>query len=327
MLTLQYKQSYFGEENYKIESLSQKEKRLASHVETGININNFSKFSFTYNSFTMDVTVWFKFQIGTESLQTIEQFSFKSGEILSRSKPVVKIVDNNVVVIYQVQVKFTTPLNHKHFPVSDHKLTIVLQNKSVSPSELYYSSDFYNFETEPNINSGNWIPTTKYAQSGYVKTEFKQQEGSITADFPSVVYTLDFKNEDLRHFIILYLPLFLIFLLIFTSLLTKIEELSIRFPVVAGVIPILALHSLVIESSSPIGSHITKVDQVYFTLISLALVILLFQSYVALSMRRIIDVESPETKRKKQKVKLYNDIVILLVLTTLIAVLTYSTFS
>lgn len=326
MLVLQYKQSYFAEENYKMEQVSETEKRLASRVEAGLNINNFPHFSFYKNEFTMDAGVWFKFPIGTESLQTIEKFSFKNGEILSKADPVIQLDDNNVIISYQVLVKFITPLNYKNFPVSDHKLTVILQNKSVSPNELYFYSDVYNFELADRLLTGNWVPAKRYVDNGYVQTSLKKDKGSIQADFPGVAFTIDFRNEDLRHFIILYLPLFLIFLLIFASLLMKIDDTSLRFPIVASVIPILALHSLVVENISPPGSHMTKVDQIYFTLILLALLILIFQAYLGMKFRYLRKEIKSVYDKAKGKLKVANDILIIFVLSALIAAMSYATF-
>jgi len=325
MLILQYKQSYFAEKNYVVSKITEQERRLASDVEVGLSINNFPKFSFHTNSFIMDAAIWFKFPIGSESLDTIKKFGFKNGEIISKSKPVVQMKDNNVIVSYQVLVKFITSLNYKHFPVSDHKLTIIMQNKSVSPTELYFSSDVYNFDLSNNLLTGNWKPAKQYVDNGYIESSFKKDtNGGIQTDFPCVAFTIDFKNEDLRHFILLYLPLFLIFFLVFTSLLTKVENLAVRFPIVAGVVPILALHSLVIESVSPAGSDITKIDQTYLTLILLSLLILLFQSYVGLTVK---GVKEQLLAQKKKLLKQLNDIVIILVLVALIASVTYTTFT
>jgi hypothetical protein len=318
MLVIQYKQNYFAEKNYPISHVSEKEKKLASNVEVGLFINNFPKFSFYKNKFRMDGVVWFKFPIGAESIHTIKKFSFKNGKIISKSDPIVQKSGNNVIINYQVLVDFITPLNYKHFPASDHKLTIILQNKTTSPSELYFVGNTSNFKLSDNLLTGNWKPLKKYVDSGYIKS---------IADFPSTVFTIDFYNRDLRHFILLYLPLFLIFFLIFASLLTSVTNIEVRFPVVAGVIPILALHSLVIESVSPPGSNITKVDQIYLTLIVLSLVILLFQSYIGLATKKFVGAAPELSKEKEVELKKLNDIVMVLTLIALVVAMTYTTFT
>jgi hypothetical protein len=327
MLVLQYKQSYFAEENYEVAKVEKKAQRLATKVETGLYINNFPTFSFYKNNFTMDAIIWFQFPVGTESLSTIEKFNFKNGTIISKSAPIIKMAGNNVTIIFHIVAELITILNYKHFPVSDHKLTIILQNKSISASELYFSSDEKNLELSNNLLTGNWIPSNNHVDTGFVKTEFKKGEEVIETGIPSVVFTVDFKNENLRNFIILYLPLFLIFFLIFASLLTRIDNIGIRLPIVASVVPILALHSLVIESMSPTGSNITKVDQIYLTLIGLSLIILLVQAYIGLFVKNIGDLTKEKQKQRLIHLKKANDFVILLVLTTLIISLTYSTFS
>lgn len=327
ILIIQYKQSYFSEKNIETNNITITEKRLASNVEVGLHVNNFPKFSFYQNEFTMDAVLWFRFPVGAESMDTIEKFSFKNGKISAKSEPVVQMTGNNVVISYQILVKFNTPLDYKNFPVSDHKLAIILQNKNVSPTELCFISDTFNFELSEDLAMGNWFPKKTYVSSGYLQTKYKRQKGAIQTDFPTVVFTIDFENRDIRHFILLYLPLFLIFFLIFTSLLTIIDRLELRLPIVAGVVPILALHSLVIENVSPKGSSITKVDQIYLTLVLLALIILLFQAYVGLSLKGAARKSVEFLKKKKVQLKILNDIVIVITLTALIVSLTYSTFT
>jgi len=120
ILFIQYKQSYFSEKNIEPTPITQLEERLTSKIETGLYINNFPRFSFYKNAFIMDGIVWFRFPIGNESLQTINNFSFKNGEILSRSQPIVQLNENIVTIRYHVVVKFSTNLDYRNFPISDH---------------------------------------------------------------------------------------------------------------------------------------------------------------------------------------------------------------
>lgn len=327
LLFIQYKQSYFSEDLIQLKKISSKEKRLASNVEVGLHIYNFPRFNFYKNAFIMDGTVFFKFPIGSESLDTIEKFNFQNGEILSKSDPLVQIIHGDVMIRYHIVVKLSTNLNYKNFPVSDHKLTVILQNTTVSPYELYFTSDTDSFGLSKDLLSGNWKPETIYVDYGYLKSATYREYTAFQAIFPSVAFTIDFKNTDLRHFIILYLPLFLLFLIIFTSLLTGVESIHIRFPIVASVIPILALHSLVIESVSPPGSHMTKIDQTYLTIITLSLIILLFQSYVGLTIKGLTDSGDRFVEKRKERLKKINDFVIIFVLAVLIISVSYSTFT
>jgi len=197
----------------------------------------------------------------------------------------------------------------------------------VSPQEMYLTSSLPNFDFSEELLTGEWQPTVKYVAYGYIQPKSYKDNENIQTVFPSVVFTLDFKNEDVRNFIILYLPLFLLFLLIFTSLLTKVTDIGTRFPVVAGVIPILALHSLVIESISPTTSNMTKIDLLYLSLVMLALLILLFQAYVGLRVKALPTISQEEIEKRTTRLKLANDVIILSVLAILISVITYTSFS
>jgi hypothetical protein len=327
MLFIQYQQHYFAEENVKLKKIGEQAQRLSSIVETGLYINNFPRFSFTKNAFIMDSIVWFKFALGTESLHTIDRFSFQNGKILSKSEPMVQVDEKNILIRYHVVVKFSTPLNHQYFPVSDHKLNIVLQNTTVSPQELYFVSDKTHLGMSDDLLSGNWKPSETYVDYGHLDQSEKKDVAAFQAEFPCAAFTIDFRNEDFRHFIILYLPLFMLFLIIFISLLVAIENIGTRFSVVAGVVPILALHSLVIESVSPAGSRMTKIDHIYLTIIALSLFILMFQAYLGLAIRSLKDKKSSIVEAKTSQLRIINDLVIAIVLSLLILSITYSTFS
>lgn len=326
IIFLQYKQNYFSEKNIPLLKISEAEKRLSSQVDVGLQINNFTKFDFYKNKFIMDAVVWFSFPIGGESIRTIERFSFRNGEIISKSEPIVRMIDRTVLVRYHITAKLTTALDYRHFPASDHKLAIILQNQTVSPQELSFNSEESSLNLSHDLKSRNWAAKKTYVDTGYLETSPGKGGIAFKAYFPTAIFTIDFYNKDLRHFVILYLPLFLLFLLIFSSLLLRIDLVSSRLPIVVGVTPILALHSLVIENISPPGSHITKVDKIYFSLIGLALIMLMFQAYIGFVNGSFPQKSEDFIEQKNKQLKRANDFVIVFVLAALIIALTYTTF-
>ena len=82
LLVISYKRDYYSESPTHILQVTSKEARLATKVNIGLHITNFPEFSFYQNKFKMNAIIWFKFPLGTESLNTIEQFSFQNGIIL-----------------------------------------------------------------------------------------------------------------------------------------------------------------------------------------------------------------------------------------------------
>jgi len=327
LLFLQYRWDYFSEKNVEINNITTTTEEISQKIEAGLRINSFPKFNFYKNEFIMNAIVWFKFPEGTESLDTISRFNFKNGKISSKSHPVIQKAEDNIIVSYQVRAKFSTPLSYEYFPVSNHKLTIILENKTISPSEAYFDSKDHDLDVLKSINTGNWKLTERYVQSGYTQTQLHQEKGTIDASFPAVVFTIDFKNRNLRHFITLYLPLFLLFFVIFISMLIRLSAISSRISVVVSAMPILALHSLVIESASPPGSHLTKLDQTYLVLILLSLFILFFQSYLGLKLRKFKEKAEEVFSKKLEQLKEMNAIAILMILSILIISLTYTTFT
>jgi len=207
----QYQHNFYSENPQRVLQLDKSARQLASDVNVGLHINNFPLFSFNKNDFVMDAIVWFRFAIGTESLKAIDQFEFQNGKILQKSKPIVKLFGDEVVVSYQVKVQFKTDLDYRYFPVGDHRLTITLHNRSVSPNELTFSATDDNFELSDDIFVSTWLPVKKSVQAGYIKSMLNKGQEDMHINYPVVSFDINFQNHSVRDLITLYFPLFVIF--------------------------------------------------------------------------------------------------------------------
>ena len=151
LLVVEYNQEFYAEKIYPALKVKEDVKQLASNVSVGLRINNFPTFSFEQNQFMMDAFVWFRFPVGSESIDTIEKFDFQYGQITYKSLPMVKLLETDVVVTYQVKVDFKAYLKYKDFPLGDHRLNIILDNRSVTPNELCFNCELSNFVLSEDI--------------------------------------------------------------------------------------------------------------------------------------------------------------------------------
>ena len=326
MLTWQYKQSYYAEKAFSVKEISNIEKRLASEVTVGLHINNFPEFSFYKNNFVMDAFVWFQFPVGTESLNTIENFEFQNGKMKYKSKPIVQLNDKTVIISYHVVVKFITYLDYSYFPLSDHKLNIILENRSATSSELFFKSDQNCLSLNNNLLVTNWTAKKTSVKSGALQPQAYGNLALLTINYPCTVFTIDFENKSLSTFILLFFPLLLIFLVGFFSLFFPLTEPN-RLSLIGATIPILVLYKLVINDLAPLTGSITKVDEVYFLLIFLSLLILTFQSYVILSVKKLKLIQSPEEQKiKTNLLHIKNNFTIVIIQIFLLIFFLYSTF-
>lgn len=310
LATIQYKKVSYAEKEYQITKLSKQEKRLSSCVDVGLFINNFPEFSFYKNKFIVDALVWFSFPIGTESLHTIENFTFQNGKIKYKSKPIIQLDNKTVTISYHVVIQFITHLNYTDFPLSDHKLNIVLENRSVTPNELYFSSTNESLTLGKNLLVSNWDAKGTYVKSGFMQSQLHRKDKENAIAYPCTVFTVDFENKTLGRFILLYFPLFLIFFIGFFSLLVSINDKN-RLVIIASSAPMLVLNKLVINDLSPTTGSFTKIDKIYFLLICLSLSILIFQIYVIIANKHITELEESEQVEPLSKLINWNSIIAL----------------
>lgn len=297
--------------------------QLASHVTVGLHINNFPEFSFRENKFTLDTLVWFAFPVGTESLHTIKEFSFQNGKILHKSLPTIKIVENVAMISFQAIVDFKAYLDYTFFPMADHRLNIVLENRSVTPNELCFLSSVHNFALAEEILTSTWMPRRKIVKAGYVKSMLSDHDTSLETSYPCVSFTLEFANTSIRDLVSLYFPLFILFLFGLFSLLIDVRKDALRTTVLVTSMPSLALFRLVIDQIAPSSSNITRIDLLYYALVSLALCMVLFQVYSLLVFRLIGKELKNSNDPRVIRLEVMNSALFLFVIAALISMISY----
>jgi hypothetical protein len=314
-----------------VHRVSAQEKNRATAVTVGLHVNGFPSFSFIKNEFMIDGILWFKFQQGTVSLRTIEGFSLQNsllqenGTLIYKSPPIVKIIGKEVLVSYHMQTTFKTDLNFKNFPLENHRLNIIVQNKNATPYELYFESD----ENKLTIAEDNlvldWEPGATNVQTGYMQADLETNNSAATIRYPVAVFSIDFEGIGLKDLISLYFPMFLLFFLAFFCLLIEISDIS-RLAYIAAAIPILVLFRLVIDGVSPAIGYSTHVDFVFYWLVFLSLFLLFFQTYVVLVLQKVKLLPEHMQGLGKAKLARLNDTVFLGILIVLSCAMIFSLF-
>jgi hypothetical protein len=318
----EYQTATISEEIQKPTPVSGAIKQFSSNVETGIYINNFPTLSFYKNNFSADSTVWFKFPIGTESLETIEQFSFKNGRILHKSKPIITQDNGNVIARYQVTFDLKTHLKYEKFPFSGHRMHIIMENRTVSPRELTFNSEDENLRFSDKILTENWKPKNTHVNSGYISSTIDDDNPAMNVSYPAVIYSIDFFNNSLRTIIALFLPMFLIFFVGLVSFIRTIDDPD-RLRLSASITPSLVLFRLVMESLSPSQVSFTEADAVYFLLVGISLFILLFNTYIFMRIRKFKQLTENEVERRKKRLSLMSNLTLIALVAFLISALAY----
>ncbi|MFH1644141.1 MAG: hypothetical protein ABIA74_03110 [bacterium] len=322
--------TFYAEEIFTLNKVEKATKKLANNVTVGLYINNFPSFDFDKNQFIMDAFLSFRFEVGTESIDTISKFSFRNTNlqnlgVLYQSEPMIKLIGDDVMISYHIQVEFKAPLEQKYFPIGDHRLNIILENRSTSPNELIFNSSLDDFVLSKDLFVSIWQPKQKMVQSGYLISKLNEKDPSLNIKYPAVVFTIDFENISNRNLYTLYFPMFVIFLIGLLSLTIEIAEIS-RLALVAASLPILVLFRTAIDAISPEVGKITKVDFVYFLLVFLSLLILLFQAFITLNLKKIKKLDEETQKRKITRMENLNNLFFIIIILLLVAAITYDTF-
>lgn len=316
----QYKKTIIAEKIPLFLQVDEKIKQISNPVTVGLHINSFREFNFHKNSFFMDAIIWFRFAKATESLETLEKFTFKNskmlenGDLIYKSDPIIKILDKDVLVCYNVQVDFMADLNFKNFPLEDHKLNIVLQNQSVTEREMFFVAAPENVTFANNIMVKHWKHTKVTTSVGYTQSIINSDQKILSTTYPCVAFAIDFEGQGAQLPISLYFPLFILFFIVLISLVLRIND-SNRLNLVAAGVPALILFRLVIDGISPAIGYVTNIDKTYYTISFLSLFILFFQTYVVLISQYNIDEKPAEiTAKLNKKLEIVNTCVFVLVL-------------
>jgi hypothetical protein len=212
------------------------------------------------NDFTMSAIVWFEFDPKKVSLDTISNFSFENGDIKEMSAPSMRLVGDQMFVQYYIRVTFATPLDYRLFPIDDHKVSLLLINKSVSPDELVYKVRKSQFIFGPQIMAPGWSCVGRDVAYGYVQKHIDVLRENI---HPSVVYAFDFKQEGVGLLLVVFLPLLFMFFVAMLSLSLQDyrDNTSITMPL--GNVAALITFRFVLQSLLPRVGYLTFADYIY----------------------------------------------------------------
>lgn len=301
---------------------------VATKVDMGLHITSFPKFDFDTNSFLMNGIVWFRFPVGTESLNTIEQFLFHNSvdtQFSYKSKPTIKCINNEVLICFHIEKEFKAELDHRLFPIGDHRLFFIIKNTSITPYEILFNCPPENFTLSNDLLVSSWRPFRLTTKSGYINAPLVKNNNQAVISYPCVMFGIDFQNIGIGDLMSLYLPMFVLFFIILFALAIDVLDIT-RLNLIAASVPILVLFRLVITNGAPQVGYATHIDYVYYLLVVLSLLILLFQTYITLSTRHIKNLSEAEQKTMVSHLELINSIVIISSLASLVIPITYGTY-
>jgi hypothetical protein len=230
-------------------------------VKIGLYINQFREFNIVSNKFDFNGIIWFEFDPDVISLEILEKFVFKKGEIKQKSDPDTQLIDGKLLVRYNIRVAFSSPLNYAAFPLDNHTLNLTVINHFVSPSEILFSSSNREFIIKAKTESDGWTRVNQSVATGFEKSEIDPYDDRKTSYNPIAIFSIDYARYGIRYVLSIMMPLLLIFYLtLFSFSWGASGGLSLA---IGGVTATLG-YRFVIENLSPKTGYFMLSDHIFF---------------------------------------------------------------
>ena len=233
-------------------------------VHVGLYINSWQNFDVVKNEFVFDGVIWFQFDPARMDLDTISQFSFEKGEIVSKSDPETKLIDSKLHVEYKIRVNFTSTLNQRAFPLDDHQLFIVLVNTTIEPRTAVFRSFKSGFRIDNAIQTPGWVNVNRSVEAGYEEKFIIEGDAERVIRYPKIVFILDFYRSGISLIMLILLPIFLIFFISLFSLGYDPKENSrLIFGLASSSLTSLVAYRFVITALSPKVGYFLISDKLF----------------------------------------------------------------
>lgn len=232
-------------------------------VNVGIHILNYPTFDITKNNFIIDCIIWFEFDPALLSLKTIDKFSFEKGQILQKSEAETKLIDKKIFARYNLRVQFSSNVNHLYFPLDDHSIYLTLENKYVTPADVFLSSDLSKF-TVADVFLAGWTIVDRLVRYGYAEAALDLNDDRKVVNYPKIIYTIKFKRSGVRLIAIIFIPLLLFFFMSIASLYFEPQTHRRTITALAsGSFTGIISYRFVIENLSPKVGYYMLSDHIY----------------------------------------------------------------
>jgi len=276
---------------------------LSTQVSTGLYIKNFSVFDFITNNFVVDAVVWFEYNKNEIMQKTIDKFSFDNGKILHKSPPHVSIHGDKILVTYNVIFEAKTDLDFHRFPLEDHRLSLVLTNNTIAPSEMFfdYHPGTISLKVSDKLFTSNWLVHSLATVSGYTAIHLDEHNKHQVLRSPKAVFTINFEKAGVNKILIIFVPLFAAIFLALLTFLLSFNSTSAKTTLSVTAVTALLGYRFVIQQLSPPVGYFTTTDKIFIFFIGLSFFIMLFQLLLLRQYLFIIDrekikkTEQPET--------------------------------
>ncbi|MFA6066502.1 MAG: hypothetical protein WC707_04975 [Candidatus Babeliaceae bacterium] len=236
-----------------------------SVVRTGIFISDFLTFDPVKNDFIFKGIVWFELDPAIISIDMLKKFTFERAEILERSEPYTRIINDKLFVRYDVKVRFKTQLQYSYFPFDDHRIFLQLVHGVVSPDEMIFESSSADFIVHFSTAALGWTAIDRHVVTGFIESDVDPYDPKKNVYHPSVLFSIDYQRNGIRYALTILLPLLLIFFVsLFIFSIDAFKYSTVAVSLAAGSVTALLAYRFVIENFSPAVGYFMLSDYIFF---------------------------------------------------------------
>lgn len=253
-----------------------------SPIITGLVIEQYEVFDIINNNFVIAGTLWFIVDPSVTTTEMLSKFNFEQGTLLYVAPPQTNLIDDKLLVQYRIRLQFFGSLVYTYFPLDEHRISLTLTNKILSPQEAIFISESRYFLVNASVDGFGWAIEDKYVTYGYTtyyldKAKNKDQDRN---DDPYVEFIVDFKRTSYRYVISIIFPMLTFFYL---SLFGFSMAGSSRFYLPTASLTALVSFRFIIDKLSPSVGYFMLSDYLFFTFLAAIFMTFIFLLFDELS--------------------------------------------
>lgn len=246
-------------------------------ITAGLTISDFLIFDPVKNDFTFIGVLWFEYDPTMITLDLLGKFMFQRAEILEKSEPDTRIVNDKFIVRYTVKIHFKSQLLYQSFPLDNHRVSLQLFNPYIATSDAIFESVASNFSIKAATTALGWTLINKEVSTGFISAEGKMGQGQTKLYYPVILFSLEYLRSGIRYAFTILLPLLAIFFIsLFSFSLDPTRYATLAITLTAGSVTALLAYRFVIENMSPAVGYFTMSDYIFFLFLCMVSIVFIF---------------------------------------------------
>ncbi len=228
-------------------------------VIVGLHVAHFNDFDLPNNKFSLDGMLWFLFNPNEVSLDTIKKFDVFNGTILDKSDPVIIQHNDSHIAQFRIRTKFQTALNYRIFPLDDHRVNLIIDNRFL-PDDVVFNSTNKDITFADSTYLQGWKIVEASIRTGIQEVVLERDNKRYVNQQKEAIITFNCERTDPSIIIDLMLTLIL---MIFLAMLTFSSEEDSVLIVSVGIVAIIGYRSFMQSVSPPQVGYFMFADYMY----------------------------------------------------------------